>query len=83
VIILSIRKDLLGRVAFPGEAPWKLVHTVERARPYIVEGRRVELPDGTTTLLIRGRAANTPFGTVANTDRLAIGRSIARHLAQN
>lgn len=76
VIVTSVRYSWLDRIAFESLISWVPVHTVERTNPYVVEGRRMRLPGGSTTLLIRGRAANTPFGLISNPDRYAVGRSI-------
>jgi hypothetical protein len=78
VVVASVRYSWLDRITFRPISGWQPLHIVERANPYLVDGRRLELPDGSTTLLVRGRAANTPFGTVRNTDRYAIGASIRR-----
>lgn len=79
VILSSVAYRHLDRITFPPLDEWRPVHTVERTNPYVVEARPVALPDGTSSLLVRGRAANTPFGSVKNTDRHAIGRSIREH----
>jgi hypothetical protein len=76
VIITSVRYSWLDGIAFESLTSWAPVHTVERTNPYVVEGRRMRLPGAGTTLLIRGRAANTPFGLISNRDRYAVGRSI-------
>lgn len=80
VVVASVGYTWLDRITFPATTGWQPVHTVQRERPYLVDGRRLRLPDGSTTLLVRGRAANTPFGTVKNTDRYTIGSSIRRFL---
>ncbi len=64
VIVTLVAYRHLERIAFPLLDDWKTVHTVERANPYVVEARRIALPDGATSLLVRGRAANTPFSFV-------------------
>lgn len=80
VIVASVRYAWLERISFLPMSDWEPVHVVQRQQPYLVEGRRLQLPDGTTTLLVRGRAANTPFGTVKNIDRYSIGTSTRRFL---
>ncbi|HCF60003.1 MAG TPA: hypothetical protein DFS52_18670 [Myxococcales bacterium] len=78
VIVASIRYSWFDRIAFHARANWKLLHTVDRARPYCVEARELQLPGGGNTILVRGRAANTPFGTVSYADRREIGAAIAK-----
>lgn len=80
VIIASVKYSWLDRLTFVPLSDWAPIHTVHRARPYLLEGRRVQLPDGSTSLVVRGRAANTPFGTISNADRYAAGQSIRSSL---
>ena len=80
VIVTSVAYRHLDLIDFPATSKWTPVHTVERTNPYVVEARAVALPDRFSSLLVRGRAANTPFGSVKNVDRHAIGRSIRQHL---
>lgn len=79
-IIASVKYSWLDRLRFVPLSDWAPVHTVHRARPYLLNGRTVQLPDGSTSLVVRGRAANTPFGTISNADRYAAGQSIRRSL---
>lgn len=81
VVVASVRYAWLDRITFPAVTDWQPLHVVRRARPYLVDGRRFRLPDGSTTLLVRGRAANVPFGTVKNIDRFAIGTSLLGRVA--
>lgn len=80
VIITSVRYAWLQRIRFERLSDWGEVHTVYRTNPYLVDGCELRLPYGSTTLLVRGRAANTPFGTVNNSDRFSLGQSIRRLL---
>ena len=81
VILTSVAYRHLERINLTPLDDWTPVHRVERTNPYVVEARPVALADGSSSLLVRGRAANTPFGSVKNTDRHAIGRSIREHLS--
>lgn len=80
IIVSSVRYALLDLITFEALTPWEPVHIVERTNPYVVEGRWLRQPGGSTTLLVRGRAANTPFGTISNPDRYVVGQSIGRYL---
>jgi hypothetical protein len=80
VIVASVRYAWLDRIGYAPLTDWTPVHTVTRTNSYLVEGRRYGLPDGSTTQVVRGRAANTPFGTISNADRNAVGQSIRRFL---
>ncbi|MCU1536575.1 MAG: hypothetical protein JWP82_926 [Humibacillus sp.] len=81
VVVFGVAYRAIDQVSFDAEGDWTPLHTVQRTNPYIVEGRRVRLPGGAPTLLVRGRAANTPFGSVKNVDRFEIGRSVRAALA--
>lgn len=80
VIVASVRYGWLDRIRFDRLGPWQPVHTVVRDNPYLVDGCHLRLPDGSRTFLARGRAANTPFGTISNPDRYTVGRALGRLL---
>ena len=80
VIVASVRYAWLDRIRFERLGPWQPVHTVARDNPYLVDGCHLRLPDGSRTFLARGRAANTPFGTISNPDRYTVGRALRRLL---
>jgi hypothetical protein len=70
----------LGRVSFPQQAAWRVIYTVERTNPYIVELTKVNVGKGSSASLAFGRAANTPFGTVSNIEKEKIGRALRSHI---
>ena len=80
VVLASVAYRWLDQIRFPALTPWQTLHVVQRTRPYLLEGRTLQLPDGSSTLLVRGRAANTPFGTVSNPDRFQLGSTLRRSL---
>ena len=80
LIVASIARSHLDQIAFPRLSDWTVVHTVERMNPYQVEFRRLGLPNGKSTVLVFGRAANTPFGTVSKRDKHRIGVTLKEFL---
>lgn len=79
VIVISVAKKLLSRIEFSLSRDWEVIHTVthktdgtERAQPYPVMARWHDI-GGQSALLVYGRAAQTPFGTVTHHDKYAIG----------
>jgi hypothetical protein len=82
VIIASVARSHLNRISFVREASWRVIHTVDRERPYEVELSNLRLPDGKETHLAFGKAANTPFGTVSNEDKRRIGEALKGYITQ-
>jgi hypothetical protein len=80
LIIASIARRHLDRIAFPWVGDWRVVHTVERANPYHVQVRRLRVIEGKDTHLVFGRAANTPFGTISNMDKQKTGIAIKEYV---
>lgn len=78
LIIVSVARSHLNRVKFPQQDGWSVAHTIERTNPYTVEITKLRLPDGRIANLVFGKAANKPFGTVSNTDKLKIGLAIQK-----
>src|SRR2546427_8329024 len=79
LIIASVARSHLRSISFPQEDGWKVVHTVERTNPYHVELTKLRI-DGKTAGLVFGKAANTPFGTVSNTDKRKIGLALKNYI---
>lgn len=80
LIVASIARGHLDRIAFPWVDDWSVVYTVERANPYHVQVRRLGVTEGKDTSLVFGRAANTPFGTISNKDKQKIGIAVKERI---
>ena len=76
VILISVARRHLDKIRFRRAGVWSTLYTVERSNPFIVEALPLELPSDKRTLLVFGRAANLPFGTVAGKDKRLIGARI-------
>lgn len=76
VIVVSVARDNLERVRFPRLGEWRDIHTVERTNPYRVQALSLDVAPGRPTLLVFGRAANTPFGTVSHREKRRIGEAV-------
>ena len=79
VILISVARQHVAMLDFPLLRDWRTIYTVERANPYRVELREVEVTSGKSTALVFGQAANTPFGTVSNQDKEDIGRCLGEY----
>jgi hypothetical protein len=73
LIIASVAESHLRMITFPQQNGWRVVHTVQRANPYIVKLTKIAIASDRTACLVFGRAANTPFGTVSDVDKGRIG----------
>lgn len=85
VIVISVARQHLSRIRFHRIGPVSQLLTIigtttgkDRKKPYHVEAQRAELTAGKAALLVFGEAANTPFGTVSNPDKVRIGDAIGR-----
>ena len=79
VIIASVAAHHLARIAFPKVSEASILMTIERANPFYVYQQRIQVGD-TESLLVWGRSANRPFGTVSDLDRRRIGNAVAQLL---
>lgn len=80
VILISVAREHLSGLDFPPLGAWETIHTIERANPYRVEAREVEVVPGQRTLIVFGQAAQKPFGTVAAAAKGEIGRRIVERI---
>ena len=78
VIILSIARHHLDEIEFEPVDNWRTCYTLQRRNQYAVTVRTVEVLPGQRALLVFGRAAHTPFGTVSKEIRRSIGAEIRR-----
>ena len=76
VILISVARRYLDLIRFPKLGEWVTVHMIERQNPFTVDALRLEVSPQKPTLLVFGRAANLPFGTVSATDKRRIGAAI-------
>ena len=85
VIVVSIARAHLDRISFESGEPFEISRLDEegRRRPYVTEGRWLDIIDGHRALMVFGQAANRPFGLVSNMHKAGIGGRIAAHLRQS
>ena len=79
VVVLSVAKAHLKRIKFTPLTNWEVIHAFKRkasgdphARTYEIRGRWYDV-GGEESLLIFGRAAQKPFGLLANTHKEEAG----------
>lgn len=77
VVLLSVARRHLDKIALdPLERDWSVLHAIDqRKAPYLVLARRYDA-DGHPVLVVWGRAANTPFGSISYRARHEIGALI-------
>jgi hypothetical protein len=76
VIVASVAREHLDRILFRRLGGWRVIHTVERERPFATEAVDIEVVPGKRTLLAFGRCVSIPFGSVSHEAKLAIGTAI-------
>ncbi len=81
LIIASVARSHLGRIAFVREGGWRVIRTIPQKNPYQVEVSDLRLPGGKLCRLVFGKAANVPFGTVSNIDKGKIGNALRDDIA--
>jgi hypothetical protein len=80
LIVVSLARSHLRRIAFPQQGAWRTVYTVDRTNPYVVELTTLDVGNGRNTGLAFGKAAQRPFGTVSNIEKERIGRALGGHI---
>lgn len=80
LIVASLARSHLRRIVFPQRDGWRVIYTIRRTNPYIVELIKLRVGNGSITNLVFGKAANTPFGTVSSIDKDRIGRALKSHI---
>jgi hypothetical protein len=78
VVLLSIGSSYLAAIDAMAVSPWRSIHRVVREAPYETEATHIVLRSGRSVLAVRGRASQTPFGSVSKSDKLAIGQAAAK-----
>jgi hypothetical protein len=73
VMLISVAREHLDHVRFTSDDDWAELCRIEQKKPYIVKRKQMSLDDGTPMLAVFGTAAQTPFGTVGQEDKLHIG----------
>ena len=88
IVVLSVAKDHLTRIEFAPVTEWEPIHTFkrtgsgrDRSRPHEVRARWYEV-DGELSLFVFGRAAQKPFGLLAEAQKREVG-GIALKAYQN
>jgi hypothetical protein len=79
IVLISIRRQQLSKLAFPLVKPAFIVHTVDgpaRVRPYHIAAFRHRLATGKAPLFVFGQASQTPFGSISAVDKQQIGARI-------
>jgi hypothetical protein len=75
-----VAREHLNKIRFHRVGGWYELCVVERGNPFKVEALDLEITPGKRTMLVFGRAANLPFGTVLGRDKRLIGTKIMEAL---
>jgi len=76
VILVSVAKAHLQTVNFPPRGDWTELCRIDRENPYVINYRQMYLDDGTTTTMVFGAAAQTPFGKISTEDKRMVGAAV-------
>ncbi len=76
LVVASVAREHLDRITFPRLGNWRVIHSVDRDRPFVTEAVDIEVAPGKRTVLVFGRCMNIPFGSVSHEAKLAIGAAI-------
>jgi hypothetical protein len=80
VLLVSVAREKRNRITFQATTEWETMHMIPRDNPYHVQTRTVRVIAGKDTFVIFGAAANTPFGTVSNMDKRALGVRVKEYI---
>jgi hypothetical protein len=78
LILISVAREHLAKIAFPRLGEWRDVYTVERQNPFVVRAIDLEIVPEKATTVVFGRCADVPFGTVSHADKELIGRELVK-----
>lgn len=81
VLVVSVAQQHLANIEFERVGEKSEIFRIERSRPYSVVAQWLRLTPNNQALLVFGRAAQRPFGTVSAEDRRRIGRRIEEILS--
>lgn len=76
VILVSVAERYLQQIEFRVLAPRRVIWRLDRQRPYEVSGTLIEVQPSKPSLLVFGRAAQRPFGTVSSMKKADMGAAI-------
>lgn len=80
VIVVSVAKQYASRIGFPRTGPSRIAFTLERTNPYVVTAEVINVGRSRRALLVAGKAAQKPFGTVSDADKRRIGEALREGL---
>ncbi len=80
VIVVSLARRHLDEIRFGWNGAWRVIHTVERQNPYLLEARDLIVGPSKYATLVFGRAAQKPFATIGSADKRRAGTAVlGRH----
>lgn len=80
VILISVAREHLSKIRFDRLRDWYELYVVKRDNPFKVEVLNLEITAGKRTMLVFGKAANLPFGTVSGPHKRLIGAKVLEAL---
>jgi hypothetical protein len=79
VIVASVARRHLDQIRFEWDGAWRVVHTIDRQNPYLVEARNLLLGSNKRSTLVFGRAAQKPFATIGSADKRRAGAAVLKN----
>lgn len=79
VLLVSVAKQHLASIEFEPAGDWFELLRIPHKSPYVVNIRRLRI-GRKSTLLVTGRAAQTPFGSLSVTYKSAVGQAVKEQL---
>jgi hypothetical protein len=76
VIIVSIAKEYATGIQFQPMGAPRILYSIDRTNQYVVTIEDVEVTQGRRSRLVKGMAAQKPFGKVSNVHKQRIGQAV-------
>jgi hypothetical protein len=80
VLLVSIARNRLATLPFAERGKWEIISTIEQKKPYNIEARKIRLAEGNDTLVVFGRASQTPFGSISTVDKEKVGARVKEYI---
>jgi hypothetical protein len=80
VLLVSIARNQLDTFTFEEKSRWEIVHTIEQKKPYEIQARKIRLVEGKDTVVVFGRASQTPFGSISAVAKRDLGARVKEYI---
>jgi hypothetical protein len=80
VLLVSIARSRLDAFTFAEKSEWEIIYTIEQKKPYEIGARKIRLAEGNDTIIVFGRASQTPFGSISAVDKRKVGARVKEYI---